>query len=66
MGLSSLQQLQTPVLPISEKLRSENASTQSTQPMADYGSEDLHRHAAMTAALWWQTPTVAGKEAAAF
>lgn len=52
MGLSSLKQLQTPVLPISEKLRSENASTQSTQPMADYGSEDLHRHAAMTAALW--------------
>lgn len=46
MGLSSLQQLQTPILPLSEKVRSENSSTQSTQPMADYGSEDLHRHAA--------------------
>lgn len=52
MGLSSL--LQTLILPIYEKLRTENASTQqSMQPAADYGSEDLHRQAAMTAALWW-------------
>lgn len=46
MGLSSLQQLQTPILPLSEKVRSGNSSTQSTQPMADYCSEDLHRRAA--------------------
>lgn len=54
MGLSSLQRLQTLISPIYEKLRTENAGPQhSMQPAADYGREDLHRHAAMTAALWW-------------
>lgn len=54
------------LLPIYEKLRTENASTQqSMQATADYSSEDLHRHAAVTAALWWWTPIVAGKEEAA-
>lgn len=65
MSLSSLQRPQTPVLPISEKLRSGNPG-QSMQPVADHGGEDLHRHAAVTAAaLQWWTPTVARKEEAA-